>query len=311
MFNPRIIKPERLRKGDTIGIVAPASSFDPGNFKRGVKMLRKMGYRVKYEHSILSRYWSKSGHEKERAEQINRMFADKNVKAIFCANAGEGSTEILPYLDKKIIRENPKIFVGYSDITILLLYLQKIADMVVFHGPVVADEIYDHMNQATLDYLLRTFSQTSPIGPVMFPQLVPLKPGKAQGILMGGNITLIMKAIDTSYEMPTENKILFLEDINEKPNTIRDYFLNMERIGMFKKVRGLLLGKMVNCFKDKKSFQEMLKEIFHDYKFPIIFGFPSGHKRRRNGAQITLPLGILATIDADAAVLRIDESAVR
>ena len=306
-----IIKPERLEKGDTIGIVAPASSFDPGNFKRGVRMLKKMGYKVKYEKSIFSKYWSQPGHDKERAEQINRMFADKRIKAIFCATGGSGSIDIIPYLDKKTIEKNPKIFVGYSDITILLLYLQKIAGMVVFHGPVVSDEIYEGMNHATLDYLLRTFNQTSPIGPVMFPKLISVKKGKASGILTGGNLSLIMKSIDTKYEIPTENRILFLEDVNEKMSIIHDYLLRMRDLDMFKNVKGLLFGKMVKCYRSKKQFQKMVREVFRDYSFPILFGFPSGHKKRRSGPQVTLPFGISVTIDADSKHLIIDESAVR
>ena len=129
-----VVKPQRLKQGDTIGIVAPASSFDIDGFKRGVKMLRKMGYRVKYERSIFNKCWSEPGHNKQRGFQINRMFADKEVKAIFCAKAGYGAADIIPYLNKRTISRNPKIFVGYSDITILLLYLQKIANMVVYNG---------------------------------------------------------------------------------------------------------------------------------------------------------------------------------
>jgi len=133
-----LTRPRRLRRGETIGIVAPGWSFDPARFRKGVAQLKRLGFNVKFDRSIFSRYWSMAGHDEARAGQINRMFADKEVRAIFCAKAGYGSIRTIPYLDRNVIRRNPKIFVGYSDITILLEYLQRIANMVVFHGPVVA-----------------------------------------------------------------------------------------------------------------------------------------------------------------------------
>ena len=165
------IKPKRLGHGDMIGIVAPAWSFDSNNFRRGVKMLRQLNFKVRYDKSIFSRYWSMAGYDEERAEQINHMFADKKVKAILCAKAGYGSIRTIPYLDAKVIKANPKIFVGYSDLTILLEYLQKVGNMIVFHGPVVARQIHCQMSHITLEYLLRCLSQSLPLGEYAFPSL--------------------------------------------------------------------------------------------------------------------------------------------
>lgn len=270
-----------------------------------------MGYKVKYERSIFNKCWSKPGHNKQRASQINRMFADKKIRAVFCAKAGYGSVEILPFLDRKLIRRNPKIFVGYSDITILLLYLRKIANMVVFHGPVISDEIYDGMNSVTLDYLLRTLNQTLPLGSIMFPQLASFKPGKATGILVGGNLSLIAESIGTPYRVSTANTILFLEDIGENLENIRRYLLKLRRTGKFNNIKGLLFGIMVNCFEEQENLRQLANVIFKDYDFPILFGFPSGHKYKRNEPHVTLPLGVTATIDADNLLLQINEAAVR
>ena len=305
-----VIKPPRLNRGDVIGIVAPSSSFDIENFKRGIKKLRLMGYKVKYERSIFNKCWSMPGHNKQRSFQINRMFADRQVKAIFCAKGGYGSVEILPFLNRKIIRRNPKIFVGYSDITILLLYLQKIANMVVFHGPVVSDEIYEGMNSVTLDYLLRTLSQTSPLGAVMFPQLTSFKPGKASGTLVGGNLSLIADSIGTFYRISTSGTILFLEDIGEDLKRIRNYLLRLRRAGVFKGIKGVLFGIMVDCFEVQENLRTLVNDIFKGYDIPILFGFPSGHKYKREAPHVTLPLGVKATIDADNLMLQIDEEAV-
>ena len=158
----KFIKPTRLKKGDTIGVVAPAWAFDVNNFLRGIEKFKMLGFKVKYDKIIFRKYWSMAGLDKERAEQINKAFADKEIKAIFCAKAGYGSIRILPYLNRKEIRNNPKIFIGYSDITILLLYLQKVARMVVFHGPLVCGEIYEGMNRLTLNFLLKAVTKPNP-----------------------------------------------------------------------------------------------------------------------------------------------------
>ncbi|MBN2120884.1 MAG: LD-carboxypeptidase [Candidatus Omnitrophica bacterium] len=306
-----IVKPPKLNRGDTIGVVAPASSFDIENFRKGIRMLRLLGYKVKYERSIFNKCWSQPGHNKQRAYQINRMFADPQIKAIFCAKAGYGSVEILPYLDKRIIRRNPKIFVGYSDITILLLYLRKFARMTVFHGPVVSDEIYEGMNPVTLDYLLRTLSQTMPLGSIMFPHLIAFKPGKGSGVLVGGNMSLITESIGTPYKISTKNTILFLEDIAEDLEHIRNYLMRLRQAGKFRKIKGVLFGKMVDCFETQENLKTLVNTIFKDYDIPILFGFPSGHKYKKEAPHVTLPLGVTATIDADNLLLEINEAGVQ
>lgn len=309
-----IIKPVHLERRDTIGIIAPASSFDVDNFKLGVHKLRKLGYRVKYERSIFSKYWSRSGNDKKRAEQINRMFASPDVKAILCAKAGYGSIEIIPYLDRDIIRQNPKIFVGYSDITILLLYLQNTANMVVFHGPVVSNEIYEGMNPLTQEYLFRLLTQNSPLGLVTFSQLQRIHPGKASGIFVGGNISLIVSTLDTSYEIDTTDRILFLEDVNEDMEAMKGYFMRLRAAGKFKNVRGVVFGTMVDCFEHsgkQHSTRDILQEMFSGFDFPIIFGFPSGHTRVRGEPHVTLPFGVPVSIDADSLTFTINEAGVR
>ena len=307
-----IRKPLALKKGDTIGVVAPAWSFDRDNFKKGVEKLRNLGFNIKYDKSIFNKYWSMAGHDRERADQINRMFADREVKAIFCAKAGYGSLRTLPFLDKKIIISNPKIFVGYSDITILLCYLYKMGHMVVFHGPVVAGEIYDGMNPVTLKHLLRTVMSTAPFSEIKHPNIRALKPGRARGILVGGNMSLIMSAIGTPYQIDTTNKILFLEDVGEDLETIDNYLMQLKLAGMLKNVRGIIFGRMIKCldYSGKKyTMRHILSDIMKDVNIPIIYGFPSGH-RVPGDVNVTLPLGISATVDAYKCKLILHESGV-
>jgi len=256
-----------------------------------------------------------AGLDKERAEQINKAFADKEIKAIFCAKAGYGSIRILPYLNRKEIRNNPKIFIGYSDITILLLYLQKVARMVVFHGPLVCGEIYEGMNRLTLNFLLKAVTKPNPLGRISFPGLKVFEQGKAKGILVGGNLSLIVKTLGTPYEIDTDNKILFLEDIGEDLEAIDGYFQQLKLAGKFKNIKGVVFGRMVNCFDyggKKYRLRNLVRDLFSHLEIPILYGFPSGHfqKEKHKQVNLTLPLGVEVIVDTNKLSLIIDESAV-
>ncbi|MFH1868203.1 MAG: LD-carboxypeptidase [Candidatus Omnitrophota bacterium] len=312
MPNPIIVKPSRLKIGDTIGIVAPSWSFDADNFIKGVKKLRYLGFKVKYNRSIFSKYWSMAGYDKERAAQINQMFYDKDVKAIFCAKAGYGSARTLPFLNAAIIRRNPKIFVGYSDLTMLLLYLFKTANMVVFHGPVVSDEIYEGMSPITLDYLLGAIAQPYPLGNIRHPDARLLRSGKAGGILVGGNMSLVINAIGTPYDIDTDNKILFLEDIGEDLEVIDSYLMHLKLAGKLNKVKGIIFGMMFDCidYSGKKfTLRNVVDDILSDLKIPMIYNFRSGHARRGD-INVTLPFGVYVKLDADKKTLTVCESGV-
>lgn len=313
MYKFKPIRPRCLHQGDTVGIVAPAWSFDSENFRRGVEELKRMGFRVKYENTIFSNYWSMAGHDRERAAQINRMFADKEIKAIFCAKAGYGSIRTIPYLDKKIISNNPKIFIGYSDITILLYYLYKTARMVVFHGPVVSGEMRPQMNSISRDYLLRAITQPEPMGAIECASLKMLRPGRASGVLIGGNLSMVISAIGTPYDINTENKILFIEDIGEDLEVIDNYIMHLRLAGKFEKVKGIVFGRMVDCVDDsgnKYTIEDIMDDTLKDIDIPIIYGFPSGH-RKPGDINITLPIGVPVTLDADKPSLFINGAAVK
>jgi len=313
MYRFKPTRPRRLRQGDTVGIVAPAWSFDSENFRIGVEQLRGMGFRVKYENTIFSNYWSMAGYDRQRAAQINRMFANKEVKAIFCAKAGYGSIRTIPYLDKKIIRNNPKIFIGYSDITILLYYLYKTARMVVFHGPVVSGEMRPKMNSISRDYLLRAITQPEPMGEIECASLKILRPGRASGVLIGGNLSMVISAIGTPYDINTENKILFIEDIGEDLEVIDNCIMHLKLAGKLKKVKGIVFGRMVDCVDDsgkKYTIEDIMDDTLKDIDIPIIYGFPSGH-RKPGDINITLPMGVSVTLDADKPALFINGAAVK
>lgn len=306
------ILPARLKKGDTLGIVAPACHFDPKKFREGVDYLKSLGYKVKFDPNIFKKYWSLAGKDDVRARQINRMFADKSVKAILCAQAGYGSVRTIPYLDRKVLAHNPKIFVGYSDITILLSYLQKISKMVVFHGPVVSSEIHKKMNPNTLNALISVMTQTSPLPEVSSPEMTTLRPGKVTGELIGGNLSLIRDAIGTPYDINTENKILFIEDVEEELEGIDSCIMHLKLAEKLTKVKGIIFGRMKDClnfYGSEYSIKDVLRDILQDIRIPIIYGFPSGH-RNAGEFNLTLPLGVSVTLDADTQRVTFNEPAV-
>ncbi|MFH1715373.1 MAG: LD-carboxypeptidase [Elusimicrobiota bacterium] len=306
----KLKKPKHINKGDTIAIAAPSSSFNIENFKNGVSVLEEMGFIVKYSESMFNESWSQPEFNQERGEQLNKMFADKDVKAILCAKGGYGTLEILPYLDKTIIRKNPKIFVGYSDISSLLLYLQNIAKFVVFHGPVVSGEMYKGMNPMTIDCMTRLLTTPLALGSVKFPKIKVLNPGKATGVLVGGNISVIIETLGTDYEIDTTDKILFLEDIGEESESINNFLTKLKQLGKLKNIKGLILGKMVGCFDEETDFKDIINKIFSEYNIPIISKFPSGHTRDREDLHMTLPFGISVTMDTEALSIIFNESAV-
>ncbi len=309
----RARRPARLERGDTIGIVAPAWSFDSNRFRMGVKYLRGLGFRVKYDRRIFSKYWSMAGHDRERAEQINGMFADGEVRAIMCAKAGYGSIRTLPYLDRALIARNPKIFVGYSDITILLSYLARAARMVVFHGPVIAGEIHAGMHPKTLDSLMRATMNPRPLGTIRYAGLKSMRSGRASAPIVGGNLSLLISTIGTDYEFDSDGKILFIEDIGEDMEVIDNYLMHLKLAGKFKKVRGLVFGRMIGCRDEsgnRYTIERILDDILSDVDVPMLYGFPSGH-RGTGELNVTLPLGAKVAVESSPPSLAVMEPGVR
>jgi len=297
----RVHKPMRVRNGDTVGVVAPAWTFDKERFMEGVETLENFGFRVRYDQGIFEKFWSMAGHDRERAQQITRMFSDPEIRCILCANAGYGSIRTLPFIDKRVVRDNPKVFIGYSDITILLAYLQQVARMVVFHGPVVAGEIRPDMNPLNAEYLLRAITEVKPLGRISFPGMVGIKGGTAKGVLVGGNLSMIISSLGTPYEIDLRHRVLFLEEIGESMEVIDNHLVQLKLAGKLMQLRGLIIGRMLDCADssgNRYQVADVVRDVFRDNEIPILSGFPSGH-RLPGQLNITLPLGIMVTLDAD------------
>jgi muramoyltetrapeptide carboxypeptidase len=305
---PERLKPPALRPGDLIGIVAPASNIKPELLEEGCRELEQLGFRTLYRPGITTSYRYFSGTTERRAAEFLEMLRNPDVRAIFCARGGYGSGRIIPYLEPELVRSNPKIINGSSDITALLSFLDR-SGMVGFHGPMVATAIRQGetgYNRTLLLELLRG-------GLVRFPldETSVLRPGVAEGRLIGGCLSLVVATLGTSYEIDTTDSILVLEDVDTKPYQVDRMLTQLKQAGKLESVRAIVFGEMLNCMQTANqgyTLQDVLMDLLGDTTFPILFGFPTGHTTRPN---VMVPFGVRARLELDAdSVFELLEPAV-
>jgi muramoyltetrapeptide carboxypeptidase len=307
------LKPPALRPGDTIGIVAPASNIKRSDLDAGCEALRSAGYRPFYFDSILDRDLYFAGSVDRRARELEAMFAREDVKAIVCARGGYGANYLLDALDLKTIKSHPKIFVGYSDLTTLLTYFHDAAGLITFHGPMVAKD-WAHEGGADLaswsSALTGTAAWELKLG--AGSGATGLVDGAAEGVLYGGCLSVLVASLGTRYEIKTEDAILFLEDVGEKPYQIDRMLMQLKLAGKFDGVRGIVFGEMRECVQNADqgyTLQDVVVRIVGTLGVPVAYGVRSGHVTAGN---ITLPIGARAGLRvADGKVsLKILEAAV-
>jgi muramoyltetrapeptide carboxypeptidase len=315
MHSPPVarIKPPALRPGDTVGIVAPASNVKRTDLEAGCEGLRRAGYVPFYFDSIFEQDLYFAGSLQRRARELEDMFQREDVRAIVCARGGYGSNYLLEALDWKQIKEHPKIFVGYSDLTSLLTYFHDTLGFVTFHGPMVAKD-WALPGGADL-----TSWQAALGGPSAWePNLgaasgaTGLVEGAAQGILYGGCLSILVASLGTPYEIRTEGTILFLEDVAAKPFQIDRMLMQLKLAGKLAGVRGIVFGEMRDCLQIANqgyTLQEVVLRIVGGLGVPVAYGVRSGHVTSGN---ITLPFGVQAGLKVQGGEvnLRILESAV-
>jgi len=308
-----ITKPPALRPGDTVAVVAPASNLKADYLGRGVAELERLGFRVKYEPGILDKARYTAGDDDRRANELMRAFADPEIKAVWAARGGYGSMRLFNLLDEKALGRYPKIFIGYSDMTALSLYFYRRFGWVTFHGPMAAKDLAggeEHYDRATL---IKAIASLSPLGEIISNKTEMLHPGaggRVSGRLIGGCLSLIAAMMGTPDELDTRGSILFLEDAATRPYAIDRMLQQLKLAGKFDEVRGIVFGEMTDCVQHADQgyrIQDALADCTADLNVPVMFGLPSGHSPRGN---LTLPLGVTATLDADRGVLSIDEAAV-
>jgi muramoyltetrapeptide carboxypeptidase len=308
-----IIKPQALRPGDAVAVIAPASNLKSEYLERGRAELEHLGYQVRYAPDILSRDRYTAGSDERRATELMRAFTDPEIRAVWAARGGYGAMRIFDLLDETVLRQHPKIFMGYSDITALHLYFWHRFGWVTFHGPMAAKDLAGGEAHYDRDCLLRTITQTAPAGEINSHGLEVLHSGDGhavQGRLLGGCLSLIVALMGTPDELDTRGAILFLEDTGVKPYALDRMLRQLQLAGKFDEVRGIVFGEMSDCMQHADqgyTIQQALTECTAGLNVPVLFGLRSGHS---NLGNLTLPLGVMATMDPMRAGLRIEEAAV-
>jgi muramoyltetrapeptide carboxypeptidase len=306
LWTSRVIvhKPAPLKKGGTIGVVAPAGCVDEGELLSGVKAIRDRGFNVELSESIASRKGYLAGGAEERARDLERFFSRGDIDAIFSARGGFGSVQTLPLLQWEFTR-HAKIFVGYSDITILLNWLLQAHGLVTFHGPMVAMDFAQGLSEASADRFWGILTGdkgawTCDLGEV-------IRPGQAVAPMMGGCLSLLVTTLGTPYEIDSRGKLLFLEDVGEKPYRIERMLTHLKMAGKLDGVAGVILGNFVDCNGEgSRDVRQIVAEIFSAADYPVVMGLAAGHGEE----NLLLPFGVAMALEASPATLSIVESPV-
>jgi len=310
-----IIKPPRLRKGDLIGLVSPASTPSAEEkIQKGAQYFEHLGYRVKLGKYIRSEYGYLAGTDEHRASDFNEMVRDKNVKAIFAIRGGYGTPRILQMIDYRSLKANPKIIVGHSDITALQLAVFRKTGLVTFSGPMTGVEIWQGIDPYTEEHLWHLLTSTKKIGELKNPTDEPLKvlkDGNAHGQLIGGNLSLLACLMGTPFQPRLRGSILFLEDIEEAPHRVDRMLAQLLNAGVLSSLAALVFGKFTDCdpsdsTKPYLTVDQLQEEYAEKIKCPVLSNFQYGHIARK----LTVPIGLHATLNTKQNKLEIKESAV-
>jgi muramoyltetrapeptide carboxypeptidase len=300
MVSPSIIKGSRLQPNQTVGIIAPSSPVDQSEISEGLRLLKSFPLKVRLGEHLFDRLNYLAGSDHDRVSDLHRMFSDPEVKAIFCARGGYGSARLLKEIDFSVIRNNPKIFVGFSDITALLIALYKECGLVTIHGPTLTNL----PNEKNWEHLSRLIT-ASQRPQVSFRHGSVINEGTAKGTLLGGNLATLCSLLDTPYVPSFDGMILFVEDKGESPYRLDRMLTQLLLSDRLNGLAGLVIGQMVDCGKEE-VVNSLVQERLGGLPVPVVTGLPVGH----GGENISLPLGLPALLDTERMVLEIEEAAV-
>ncbi len=289
----QFVKPPALRPGDRVGIIAPASPIERELLERGCDCLRHLGYDPVYDKSILDCNLYFAGSVERRARELQAMFMRDDIHAIICARGGYGCNYLLPHIDIEVVRQHPKIFVGYSDVTTLLTWFHDAAGLVTFHGPMVTKDFALAHGVDLPSWRAKVSGQPELHNSAL---LTPVVAGGAQGKLYGGCLSMLAASLGTPYEIKTEGTILFIEDVATKPYQIDRMLMHLKLAGKFAGVRGIAFGQMKDCGSPAGtpySLLDVIRRVSSDLGIPVAFGLNSGHVERDN---LTLALGLRVSL---------------
>jgi muramoyltetrapeptide carboxypeptidase len=306
------VKPPLLQKGDCVGLVAPSSPFHREALEAGIRFLEAEGFRVVHRPDLLERREGfLAGGDPERAEEIQGMFEDPAVNAVFVVRGGYGAQRILDRLDPDRIRAHPKIFLGYSDATCLLTFLLQTAGLVCFHGPVVNE--MGNLSEVTRDCLLRLLTKGEPLGPIPARDMRWICTGRAVAPVVGGNLSLLCSTLGTPWELETRGKILLLEDRGERPYRVDRMLVQLRQAGKLDSIAGLLFGEFQGNRPgeqqrdEQHAMDEVLESNTKGLGVPVACGLPVGH----GVDNVPLPLGVPAEMDGREGRVSFLEPAVK
>lgn len=325
--HPPPIYPPALRAGDTIAFVAPAGRLDRARMERARNRLEELGFKVRVPENLYRSRGYLAGDDDVRAAELMAAFEDPEVHAVFPGTGGYGSTRILDLLDYDVVRRNPKVLVGFSDITALHLAIQNQTGLITFHSPnpmwglgsagnlhpfsakyfwralLLEEDLEPGGDAQPAGYSIDLPGDASPIN--------VLVPGVGRGRLTGGNLSLIVALIGTPYEIETDGRILLLEDVGERPYRVDRCLCQLRLAGKLDHLAGVILGQFADCKPKESEASLSLEQVFRDYfahlDVPVITNFPAGH----SACNATLPIGALLEVDADARRVTVLENPVR
>ncbi|MDO4453030.1 MAG: LD-carboxypeptidase [Eubacteriales bacterium] len=296
--------PERLKKGDVIALAAFSFPVKENDIELCARWIEQEGYQVKISRCLAEEkniHGYLAGDERSRAQDLQELFEDRQVKGIFCIRGGYGSAQLMKYLDFERIKENPKVFVGYSDVTNLHIVLNQFCDLVTFHGPMIYNNFLKKEDVYTKDSLYQAIEMgekmefQNPNG----EKYKVIQEGEAQGIITGGNMTVLSRGIGTFFQVDTKDKILFLEEVDETIPSIDMMITQMEYAGLFREVKGILFGSFKGCSNERYDssyhIDEFLRDRMKRYRIPMMSHIASGHETPMG----TIPMGAKCRMDTE------------
>jgi muramoyltetrapeptide carboxypeptidase len=311
------IMPASLKKGDKVALIAPGSPIKPEKFQIAITNIESLGLVPRYTDTVFKKYGYLAGTDQERIDDFHKMVADPSVKAIWCLRGGYGCTRLLHQLDFALIKNNPKIIIGYSDITALLLAIYQKTRIIGFHGPVAISDEFSAYSKQNIENIL--FKRDVNNYKIWYqPQTDPkykdltyiINQGKASGQLIGGNLSLLVNLPGTEFAPRYKDKLVFIEEVGEKPYRIDRMLTYLLAATDLKDAAGIILGVFVDCESkddDSLTLQQVLTDRLSILRIPCFYGFTFGHVRD----ICTFPLGIRAQMDTSDLSVTLLEQAVK